>query len=129
MIGGAAAFIAPAHEEGDPATLIEAFSLGTPVIHSDVPEYTETAAGAALSVPVGVAGEGYVNRLAAAISTVATDDALAERLSITARTEPGASAGATRPSGSGSCTPTSEPDGRDAKRGQSWKTAAAARAS
>jgi glycosyltransferase involved in cell wall biosynthesis len=82
VLGGAVAFIAPRHEEGDPATLIEAFSLGTPVIHSDIPEYLETAAGAGLAVPVGVAGEGYVNRLAAAISTVATDDALAERLSI-----------------------------------------------
>ena len=29
-----------------------------------------------------MAGEGYINRLAAAISTVATDDARAERLSI-----------------------------------------------
>ncbi|KRE26028.1 glycosyltransferase [Agromyces sp. Soil535] len=82
VLAGAAAFIAPAHEEGDPATLIEAFVLGTPVVHSDVAEYTETAAGAGVAVPVGIAGEAYVNRLAAAISTVATDDALAERLSI-----------------------------------------------
>ncbi len=83
VIGGASAFVAPSHEEGDPATLIEAFSLGTPVIHSDIPEYTETAAGSAISVPVGVADEGYVNRLAAAISTVVSDDALSDRLSIT----------------------------------------------
>lgn len=82
VLGGATAFIAPAHEEGDPATLIEAFTLGTPVIHSDAPEYVETAAGASLSIPVGVAGDGYVDRLAAAISTVVNDDALAERLSI-----------------------------------------------
>ena len=81
--GEAIQFIAPTHEEGDPATLIEAFTLGTPVIHSDTAEYAETAAGAGLSVPVGVAGEAYVNRLAAAISTVVTDDALSERLSIT----------------------------------------------
>ncbi|RZS67933.1 glycosyltransferase involved in cell wall biosynthesis [Agromyces ramosus] len=82
VIGGAAAFIAPTHEEGDPATLIEALTLGTPVIHSDAPEYVETTAGAALSIPVGVAGEGYVNRLAAAISTVVTDDSVSDRLSI-----------------------------------------------
>ena len=82
VIAGATAFIAPSHEEGDPATLIEAFTLGTPVVHSDAPEYAETAAGAGLSVPVGVAGEGYVNRLAAAISTVVGDDSLAERLSV-----------------------------------------------
>ena len=78
----ASAFIAPAHEEGDPASLIEAFRLGIPVIHSDAPEYVETAAGAALSIPVGVGGDGYVNRLAAAVSTALTDSALAERLSI-----------------------------------------------
>jgi glycosyltransferase involved in cell wall biosynthesis len=83
VLGGATAFVAPAHEEGDPVTLIEAFTLGTPVIHSDMPEYAEVAAGAGLSVPIGVAGEAYVNRLAAAISTVATDDNRAERLSIT----------------------------------------------
>lgn len=82
VIAGASAFVAPSHEEGDPATLIEAFTLGTPVIHSDAPEYLETAAGAALAVPVGIGGEGYVNRLAAAISTVITDTARAERLSI-----------------------------------------------
>ena len=82
VLAGATAFVAPAHEEVDPATLIEAFTLGTPVIHSDAPEYVETAAGAGLSVAVGVGGESYVNRLAAAISTVLTDSALATRLSI-----------------------------------------------
>lgn len=82
VVGGATSYIAPSHEEGDPARLIEAFELGTPVIHSDAPEYVETSAGAALSIPVGVAGDGYVNRLAAAISTVVTDDALSQRLTI-----------------------------------------------
>lgn len=82
VLAGALAHVAPSHEEGDPATLIESFSLGTPVIHSDAPEFVETAAGAGLSVPVGNAGDGYVNRLAAAISTVVTDESLAERLSI-----------------------------------------------
>ncbi len=83
VLGGALAFVAPDHEEGDPANLIEALVLGTPVIHSDIPEYMETAAGAGIAVPVGVAGEAYVNRLAAAVSTVVTDESLAERLSIT----------------------------------------------
>ncbi|MEV1129897.1 glycosyltransferase family 1 protein [Agromyces sp. NPDC049794] len=82
VIAGATAFIAPGHEEGDPATLIEAFALGTPVIHADIPEYVETSAGSALSIPLGVAGDGYVNRLAAAMSTVVTDDARAEHLSV-----------------------------------------------
>ena len=51
VLGGAMAFIAPAHEEGDPATLIEAFTLGTPVIHSDIPEYVETRPGQASQCP------------------------------------------------------------------------------
>lgn len=82
VLAGAAAFIAPAHEEGDPARLMEAFVLGTPVIHSDAPEFAETAAGCGVVVPVGVGGDGYVDRLAAAISSTVSDTALAERLSV-----------------------------------------------
>ena len=146
VLGGATAFVAPAHEEGDPATLIEAFTLGTPVIHSDMPEYAEVAAGAGLSVPIGVAGEAYVNRLAAAISTVATDDTRAERLSITGqRPRPGvrlaglgrAGVAAARRSLTsverttpGSWTnPRTDAPGDDPAIRQSWNTAAAARAS
>lgn len=82
VLTGAKAFVAPGHAEGDPASLIEAFSLGTPVIHSDIPEYVETAGGAALSVPLGIGGDEYVDRLASAISTVLSDDAFTERLGI-----------------------------------------------
>ena len=35
VVGGALAFVAPSHDEGTGTALIEAFSLGTPVIHSD----------------------------------------------------------------------------------------------
>ena len=82
ILSGATAFVAPAHDEGDPATLIEPFLLGTPVIHSDAPEYLETAAGSGFAVPVGVAGDPYVDGLAAALSAVVTDSVLSERLSI-----------------------------------------------
>lgn len=81
VIAGATAFIAPSHDEGSGTALIEAFSLGRPVIHSDAPAYLEVSGGAGLAVPVGV-GDGYGDRLAAAITSVITDAALAERLSI-----------------------------------------------
>ncbi|QTX05291.1 glycosyltransferase [Agromyces archimandritae] len=82
ILSRASAFIAPAHDEGDPATIIEAFACGTPVIHSDTPDYRETAGGAGLSVPVGDAGDDYADRIAQALSAVLGDQRLAERLSI-----------------------------------------------
>jgi glycosyltransferase involved in cell wall biosynthesis len=82
LLSGATAFVAPAHDEGDPATLIEPFLLGTPVIHSDAPEYLETAAGCGLAVPVAGGGDVYIDGLAAAVAAVVTDTALSERLSI-----------------------------------------------
>ncbi|WP_430645956.1 glycosyltransferase [Agromyces sp. GXS1127] len=81
VLAGAAAFVAPSRDEGDGTALIEAFALGTPVIHSDTPAYVEVAAEAGLSVPVGVGG-GYVERLAAAVTAVLEQPDLAERLSI-----------------------------------------------
>lgn len=83
LLARATAFIAPAHDEGDPATLIEAFAAGVPVIHSDAPDYLETAGGAGLAVPIGVGGDGYADRLAAAVTVVVEDPARAERLAIT----------------------------------------------
>ena len=50
---GATAFVAPSHEEGSGTSLIEAFSLGVPVIHSDTPAYVEVSGDAGMSVPVG----------------------------------------------------------------------------
>ncbi|WP_026482290.1 glycosyltransferase family 4 protein [Agromyces subbeticus] len=83
VLAGATAFVAPSHEEGSGTSLIEAFSLGLPVIHSDTAAYVEVAAEGGLTVPIGIGG-GYVERLAAAISTVVEQPSVAERLSVTA---------------------------------------------
>ena len=82
VIGGALAFVAPSHDEGTGTALIEAFSLGTPVIHSDAPAYLEVSGGSGIVVPIGTADDGYADRLAAAITSVVTDRALAERLAL-----------------------------------------------
>ncbi|MCD1571727.1 glycosyltransferase [Agromyces mediolanus] len=85
VLGRATAVVAPAHDEASGTWLIEAFSLGAPVIHSDAPAHQEIAAGAGLSVAVGVGGsDGFADRLAAAITRVAEDRELAARLSLTA---------------------------------------------
>lgn len=81
VLAGAAAVVAPSHDEGDGTSLIEAFSLGVPVIHSDAAAYAEVAADAGIEVPVGVGG-GYVDRLAAAVTAVVEQGDVAERLSI-----------------------------------------------
>lgn len=81
VLAGAAAVVAPSHDEGDGTSLIEAFSLGVPVIHSDAAAYAEVAADAGIEVPVGVGG-GYVGRLAAAVTAVVEQGDVAERLSI-----------------------------------------------
>ncbi|WP_139416717.1 glycosyltransferase family 4 protein [Agromyces laixinhei] len=81
VLAGATAFIAPSHDEGSGTAIIEAFSLATPVIHSDAAAHLEVSAGAGLAVPVGV-GDGYGDRLAAAITSIVTDARLAERLAI-----------------------------------------------
>lgn len=82
VISRALAFVAPSHDEGSGTTLIEAFSLGAPVIHSDAPAHLEVSAGGGLAVPVGMADHGYADRLAAAITSVVSDRRLADRLSI-----------------------------------------------
>ena len=83
VLRGAMAYVAPSHDEGSGTALIEAFSLGVPVIHSDAPAYVEVSAGAGLTVPVGMADHGYADRLAAAVTSVVSDRTLAERLAIT----------------------------------------------
>ncbi|MFB9309262.1 glycosyltransferase involved in cell wall biosynthesis [Agromyces hippuratus] len=83
ILAGATAFVAPSHDEGSGTSLIEAFSLGLPVVHSDIAAYVEVAAEGGLTVPIGIGG-GYTERLAAAISTVVESPTLAERLSVTA---------------------------------------------
>ncbi|MFF2274887.1 glycosyltransferase family 4 protein [Agromyces sp. NPDC058126] len=81
VLSGATAFVAPSHDEGSGTSLIEAFSLGVPVIHSDTPAYVEVGAEAGRAVAVG-GGAGYAERLAAAITAVVEDSELADRLSI-----------------------------------------------
>lgn len=81
VLSGATAVVAPSHDEGDGTALIEAFSLGVPVIHSDAAAYAEVAADAGIEVPIGVGG-GYVDRLAAAVTAVVEQPEVAERLSI-----------------------------------------------
>ena len=56
VLAGATAFVAPSHEEGAGTSLIEAFSLGVPVIHSDTPAYVEVSGDAGISVPIGTGG-------------------------------------------------------------------------
>lgn len=81
VLARATAMVAPSHDEGDGTPLIEAFSLGVPVIHSDAAAYSEVAADAGIEVPIGVGG-GYVDRLAAAVTAVVEQPEVAERLSI-----------------------------------------------
>jgi glycosyltransferase involved in cell wall biosynthesis len=75
----ATAFVFPSIAEGFGLPVLEAMSLGTPVIHSDVPALIEVAADAGIVVEREDAA-GYPERLAAAIGSVASDPALAERL-------------------------------------------------
>jgi glycosyltransferase involved in cell wall biosynthesis len=59
--------------------VIEAFSLGAPVIHSDAPALVEVAGDASIVVEREDAA-GYPDRLADAIGRVISNDVLAERL-------------------------------------------------
>ncbi|MGR0320257.1 glycosyltransferase [Agromyces sp. ZXT2-3] len=81
VIAGATAYLAPARDDDSGTELIEAFSLGAPVIHSDTPAYVEVSAGGGLTVPIGV-GDGFADRLAAAITRVVEDREAANRLAI-----------------------------------------------
>jgi glycosyltransferase involved in cell wall biosynthesis len=64
--------------------VIEAFSLGTPVVHSDDPAVMEVSAGAGIAVARD-APETYAERLADAIGSVLVDPALARRMSVEGR--------------------------------------------
>jgi len=75
----AAVFVFPSLAEGFGLPVIEAFSLGTPVVHSDDPAVVEVSAGAGLTVERKDAA-GYPQRLAEAIRSILDDAALAERM-------------------------------------------------
>ncbi|GAA1514936.1 glycosyltransferase involved in cell wall biosynthesis [Agromyces terreus] len=81
VLSGATACVAPAHDDAPATGLIEAFSLGVPVIHSDTATHLEVAAESGISVTVGSGG--YADRLAAAVTSVVEQPAVAERLSVT----------------------------------------------
>lgn len=78
-IDRATVFAFPSLAEGFGLPVIEAFSFGTPVVHSDAPAVVEVAAGAGLRVE-REDSDGYPARLAAAIASIVGDAKLAERL-------------------------------------------------
>jgi glycosyltransferase involved in cell wall biosynthesis len=80
----ASVFVFPSLAEGFGLPVIEAFSLGTPVVHSDDPAVLEVSAGAGLAVAREPA-ESYAERLAESIGTVLVDPALAERMGFAGR--------------------------------------------
>lgn len=75
----ASAFVFPSLAEGFGLPVIEAFSLGTPVIHSSDPAVVEVAGGAGITVDLEPQVS-YPERLAAAITSVVSDPVLAQRL-------------------------------------------------
>jgi glycosyltransferase involved in cell wall biosynthesis len=78
VLGRAVALLSPSSDEGFGLAVLEALSLGTPVIHSDAPALAEVAGGAGLVVPIAEGPDG----VAEAIEAVATDEALAASLSV-----------------------------------------------
>lgn len=82
-------FVFPSIAEGFGLPVVEAFHFGTPVVHSDDPAVLEVAAEAGITVELADA-EGYPARLAAAIASVVTNPALAERLRFTGLDRAGA---------------------------------------
>lgn len=79
VLDRATVFVFPSLVEGFGLPVIEAFHFGTPVVHSDDPAVLEVASDAGVAVERSDA-EGYPARLAAAISSVVNDSALAKRL-------------------------------------------------
>jgi glycosyltransferase involved in cell wall biosynthesis len=77
----ATVFVFPSLAEGFGLPVIEAMSLGTPVIHSDAPAVREVASDAAVMVESGPL-ESYPERLAHAIYQVVNDPELAEQLRV-----------------------------------------------
>jgi glycosyltransferase involved in cell wall biosynthesis len=75
----AAVFVFPSLAEGFGLPVLEAMSLGAPVVHSDVPAVLEVASDAGVVVAREDAA-GYPERLADAIGSVLSDSELAERL-------------------------------------------------
>ena len=81
VLSKASVFVFPSLAEGFGLPVLEAMSLGAPVIHSDVPAIIEVASDAGITVEREDAA-GYPERLADAIGRVVSDPKLAERLSL-----------------------------------------------
>jgi len=81
VISRASVFVYPSLEEGFAGPMVQAFHLGTPVVHSDAPALVEAAGDAGLVVEREDAA-GYPERLVAAVTQVLADTVLANRLSI-----------------------------------------------
>lgn len=79
VIQRATVFAYPNLEEGFGMPMLEAFQLGTPVVHSDAPALVELAADAGVIVALDD-HDGYPQRLADAVTSVLSDPAFAERL-------------------------------------------------
>jgi glycosyltransferase involved in cell wall biosynthesis len=75
----ASVFAFPSLAEGFGLPVVEAFSSGVPVVHSDDPAVLEVSAGAGMAV-TRTDPAGYPERLAAAIGTVLREGALAQRM-------------------------------------------------
>ena len=76
--------VIPSLAEGFGMAMLEGFSFGTPVIHSNVPALVEVAGGAGLVVEIGDL-DSYPKRLLDAISSVENDPEIAAELSTTGR--------------------------------------------
>ena len=83
VLQGASLFIQASRAEGFGLAMVEAFSFGLPVIHSDAPALVEVADNAGLMVTLDRPA-GYPARLAEAIRGVRDDDLLRRRLSVAA---------------------------------------------
>ncbi len=75
VIRRASVFVFPSRAEGFGLSVIEAFALGTPVIHSDAPSLLEISAEAGLAVLLAEP-DAYPERLADAVARVVGDDDL-----------------------------------------------------
>ena len=81
VIARASVFVYPSLEEGFALPIIEAFHLGTPVVHSDAPALLEAAGDAGVAVERSDPKE-YPARLADAVNRVLGDSVLRNRMSI-----------------------------------------------
>jgi glycosyltransferase involved in cell wall biosynthesis len=82
----ATALVFPSLDEGFGLPVLEAFSFGTPVVHSDAPALLEVSAGAGIAVPLG---DDYESGLAEAIGRVAYDPGFAAELGVLGRDRAG----------------------------------------